>query len=80
MVLANVSEFDVAIDPHIAERFGFAHTVDQLAPDEELITDGALRLGPLGVRWLVDSADAGVHPSVMQLSPTGGVATVPAIH
>ena len=80
MVLANVSEFDVAIDPHIAERFGFVHPVDQLAPEEEFIGDGALRLGPLGVRWLVDSADAGVHPSVMQLSPTGGVATVPAIH
>ena len=83
MVLANVSEFDVAIDPHIAERFGFVHPVDQLAPEEELIADGALRLGPLGVRWLVDSTDGGVHPAVMpvtSVSPTDGVATVPAIH
>ncbi len=80
MVLANVSEFDVAIDPHIAERFGFVRAADQLAPDAELITDGALRLGPLAVRWLVDPADAGVHPSVMQLSQTGGVATVPTVH
>ena len=79
MVLANVSEFDVAIDPHIAERFGFVHSVDQLAPDDELVTDGALRLGPLGVRWLVDTSDTGVHPSVTSLSPTAGVATVAAI-
>ena len=63
MVLANVSEDVVAVDPALPARFGFARPVDVLAPGDPLVSDGALRLGPLGLRWLVDGADAGVHPA-----------------
>lgn len=63
MVLANVSDQPAMIDPDVPQRMSFIRPDDRLAPGT-LVSNGALRLEPLAVRWIADAALDDVTPTV----------------
>ncbi len=62
MVLANVSDEAVPLDPQLPHRMGFLKPDDRLAPGS-LLTNGLLSMKPLSVRWISDTALDDVVPS-----------------
>lgn len=55
MVLGNVSDETVSLDPRLAHRMGFLRPDDRLAPGT-MVTDGLLSMPARSVRWISDTA------------------------